>query len=680
MTRSPERGRRPWAAAVALLVLAAPAGAPAAAADDRVDMTSVDIESLLDLSVQAPTRRVERASEAPATVFVVTAEDIRRHGFRTLAEVLSSVPGLYSYPSHFREIGVRGMGLSSDFTTRVLVLVDGHPLTTSVGTDVARGVPVPLEAVQRVEVIKGPAGAVYGPSALFGVVNLVTTRGAPGGTVRAGAEGGQGEVRGGEAAAAWRGRVGPVEAVVAADAYGTKGFDHFFPEAAGTPGAADGVARGMDRGRAAAGYARVSAGGLAATASCGEARTGLAGALPSQWRNALETTTCFADVGWQARPTPDLLVGLRVAADDFEASAGRVLPEPPRGAGYFVDEGWDRWGTAELRADWRPARWLRADAGSTLRAHDVQHESRSSAVPSLDASVRRRFTEWNAWGSAEVKVGRDLTLHGGVNAYRHSIFGSQLTPRAAVVWQPSRDDTAKAIWSNGFRPPTFVEAIFTDRLVYLANPDLRPEKVTSGELAYEHRLGGFASAAASLFWNRYTDLIVHETVPAPGLTGPPASAADFRQVAVNEAGHLDVVGGELALTLRRGDAFQAYGGVSVQRPRDRGRPDFPAVIANLAASSRWPWRPLLLAARAAALGPRSAQASVGEAAGGVPAAWTLSLLGALEVPGARGLQVEAAVLNVLDAASASPAPATAAPIRRFPDAPRTFRADLRWSF
>ena len=84
-------------------------------ADDlrgKIEMGRVDIESLLDLSVEAVTRRPERASEAPATVFVLTADDLRRQGFRTVDEALGSVPGLFSYPGRFRRSGCAGWGSS----------------------------------------------------------------------------------------------------------------------------------------------------------------------------------------------------------------------------------------------------------------------------------------------------------------------------------------------------------------------------------------------------------------------------------------------------------------------------------------------------------------------------------------------------------------------------------------
>src|SRR5512136_2168268 len=229
------RETRLAALVAASMALAAPAAAQAPS--DRLEIGSVELESLLDLQVAAVSLREEKSSRAPASVFVVSAEDIRSQGYETLEEVLRSVPGLFGYRDGlYPMMGVRGLGLPSDYTTRLLVLVDGHPLVNSVGIGesyLGRDLPVPMSAVRRVEVIKGPAGSVYGPTAYLGVVNVVTV--APGATAQEGrvyAEGGQGRVTGGGAGGSWAGRIGPVNVATSFDLYATGGFDYRYPELA----------------------------------------------------------------------------------------------------------------------------------------------------------------------------------------------------------------------------------------------------------------------------------------------------------------------------------------------------------------------------------------------------------------------------------------------------------------
>jgi outer membrane receptor protein involved in Fe transport len=228
-----------------------------------------------------------------------------------------------------------------------------------------------------------------------------------------------------------------------------------------------------------------------------------------------------------------------------------------------------------------------------------------------------------------------------------------------------------------------VEALLDDRIAFVANPDLRPEKVTSSELAYEHRFGGRASVTVSAFWNEYQDLIRYRAVPAPDLGRPPdpSNPRDFRQQAEN-TGTLELIGGEVAMMLRLGDALQAWGGVSVQHVDERSRPNFPAVTGNLAVSTRALWQPLQLSARASAVGSRAKDATTltpGKRSK-VPAAMVLSWQATLDVPRVEGLQLEVALLNLLDARAASPGPGEETPVTELSVAPRTLQVDLRYRF
>src|SRR5690242_16934789 len=109
---APPRARA-LALALALALSASTAAAQEAPdASDRLEIADLDLASLLDLSVEAVSLREVRASEAAASVFVLTGDDLRRHGFRTLDEALRSVPGLFGYADGlYPMVGVRGMGV-----------------------------------------------------------------------------------------------------------------------------------------------------------------------------------------------------------------------------------------------------------------------------------------------------------------------------------------------------------------------------------------------------------------------------------------------------------------------------------------------------------------------------------------------------------------------------------------
>jgi iron complex outermembrane receptor protein len=146
--------------------------------DGRDDLAELSIEELANIPVMSVSKRPERLQDAAAAVFVITAEDIRRSGAATLPEVLRLAPNLhvaringYSY-----SISARGMNQSGNsYSNKLLVLIDGRsvytPLFSGVFWDAQE---VLLEDVERIEVVSGPGGVLWGLNAVNGVINITT--------------------------------------------------------------------------------------------------------------------------------------------------------------------------------------------------------------------------------------------------------------------------------------------------------------------------------------------------------------------------------------------------------------------------------------------------------------------------------------------------------------------------
>ncbi len=162
-----------WATALLLAMAAAPL--PARARADEGD----DLSALLSEPVVAgASKSAESAGDAPATVSILTHDDMRRYGVRSLNEAINFLGmGLVTEdPLHSVEIGGRGVLLTSDFGNHVLVVVDGHALNEQWdGTAYfEQGLGIPLELIDHVELILGPGSVLYGGNAMLGVINVVT--------------------------------------------------------------------------------------------------------------------------------------------------------------------------------------------------------------------------------------------------------------------------------------------------------------------------------------------------------------------------------------------------------------------------------------------------------------------------------------------------------------------------
>ena len=131
-------------------------------------------------SVYGASKFEQKVTEAPASVSIVTAEEIKKYGYRTLADLLRSVPGFYTaYDRNYNYVGVRGYQQPGDYSSRVLILVDGHRMNDEIYGQGAIGTEfiLDIDLIDRVEVIRGPGSSMYGSNALLGVINVITRRG-----------------------------------------------------------------------------------------------------------------------------------------------------------------------------------------------------------------------------------------------------------------------------------------------------------------------------------------------------------------------------------------------------------------------------------------------------------------------------------------------------------------------
>src|SRR2546422_4527233 len=167
--------RRNYAARVCIATIAALAAFAANAQTGKPsDLADLSLEELANLEITSVSRRAERLSDAPASVFVITGEDIRRSGATSIPEALRLAPNLEVARVDSRQyaISARGFNQPSAIANKLLVLIDGRtvytPLFSGVFWDAQDTL---LEDVDRIEVISGPGATLWGANAVTGVIN-----------------------------------------------------------------------------------------------------------------------------------------------------------------------------------------------------------------------------------------------------------------------------------------------------------------------------------------------------------------------------------------------------------------------------------------------------------------------------------------------------------------------------
>jgi outer membrane receptor protein involved in Fe transport len=180
-------GSSPWHApasasrlsVIAWLIMFLPFALPAAAQERTKDITDLSLEDLMNVEVYSASKHTQSASDAPSSVTVVTADEIEKSGYRTLADILESVRGFYiTYDRDYSFVGVRGFGRLGDSNNRILVLIDGHRINDNVFGEPYLGTEflVDVDLIERVEIIRGPSSSLYGADAFFAVINVITRK------------------------------------------------------------------------------------------------------------------------------------------------------------------------------------------------------------------------------------------------------------------------------------------------------------------------------------------------------------------------------------------------------------------------------------------------------------------------------------------------------------------------
>lgn len=152
---------------------------PARAMQHQPELAELTLEQLMNIEITSVSKKEESLWGAAAAAYVITAEDIRRSGVRSIPEALRMAPGVEVAQIDANKWAISIRGFNGRFANKLLVLIDGRsvytPLFAGVFWDVQDTL---LEDIDRIEVIRGPGGTLWGANAVNGVVNIITKRAA----------------------------------------------------------------------------------------------------------------------------------------------------------------------------------------------------------------------------------------------------------------------------------------------------------------------------------------------------------------------------------------------------------------------------------------------------------------------------------------------------------------------
>jgi iron complex outermembrane receptor protein len=538
---------RPLAAAVVVLVVSLPAVAqPLATAKGGEPPVQGDLslqELLAAEVVSTASKFPQEIREAPAAITVVTADDIRRYGHRTLADVLRSVRGFYTtYDRNYTYIGVRGFSRPGDYNTRVLLLIDGQRVNDAVYdmAPIATDFLFDVSLIDRVEVIRGPGSSLYGTSAFFAVINVVTRSGSQHRGAHADVVGGS-LGTGGATVSYGQQFGGSHELLLSASTLRSDGAAVLtFPSFAGV-GSGETEVRNLDRDNASTTFGSLAIGPLA-----------LRGGLAS--RRKYVPTAAFDTVFGDDRFMTEDTRGYLHASYDGSLAGGWL--GTARGAyDYYHYEGiypldfgapeavvqWDAAGSqtvsGELTARRRVGRAHLFSVGAEVR-RQLRNRMWTSDEAGGSFDVDRPTTIVGVYAQDEMRLTSWALVNAGLRIDRYSAaFGTHVTPRAGLVLLPRPATAVKMLYGRAFRAPNPYELYY-----YPAQPtvELGPETIRSTEIVWEESLSKRLRSSLSVFTYDVSDIVTFRTVEDADFEQPWAFANEGRVRARGVEGEIDM--------------------------------------------------------------------------------------------------------------------------------------------
>jgi iron complex outermembrane receptor protein len=484
------------------------------------DLMSIEIDSVYGASGFK-----QKVTEAPASVTIITSEEIKKFGYRTLADILRNVRGFYvTYDRNYSYLGVRSYGPSGDYNSRIAVLIDGHRLNDNIFDSGPIGTELPLDVdlIDRVEIIRGPNSSLYVASAFLGVVNIITKRGQDLQKVSVA----------GELASygSYLGRISfgnkfnnGLQVLLSGSFYDSHGNDRLFFKEFDNPATNNGIAVNADGEEFRKLFADLSWGHFSLHVVSGSREKDIPTAPFGTVFNVTGTHTldsrAYFDLqydrklglGWSLanRIYYDLFNNDGTYVYDYSAFGG-----PSRVLNKNFSHG--KWWGDDLTFSKQILESQRLSVGFEFRDNFEQNQGNYDLQPFVQYFTSYKTSNAvSVYAQDEIHLRKNLVLDLGLRYDRYSTFGGTTDPRAALIYTPWEKATFKFLYGQSFRAPNFFE-LFYSAPGNEANPSLRPETVKTMELVWEQYLANHFRMTVSGFYYPIRSLISEQVNPITG--------------------------------------------------------------------------------------------------------------------------------------------------------------------
>ncbi|WP_305909371.1 TonB-dependent receptor [Methylomarinum sp. Ch1-1] len=530
------------------------------------DFLSLSPAELADIPVTIATGTAKPVYRSAAVTSVITAEQIDEMGATELHEVLETVPGLHVSIQPVTNDYVYSMrGIANNTNNEVLVMMNGTRYSVPYKGSYMTGMEIPVEAIQRIEVIRGPGSALYGADAFAGVINIITKKAGDIDGAVAGVRGGSWDSQSiwGQHGGNWLGwdvaaslqyshNNADDDRIIAADAQ-TSLDEVLGTRASNAPGAMQTQAErwnahlNLQRKHIDINFWAFSEVDAGFRAGAGGALDNVGSVDGEHYLADVRFSTEDALEDWELQAHFSYL-NTAIDSEIFNFPAGSVVPI---GAdGNFTAEVMDSRGLVFFPEGMRTDIGIKNKVPSLelsslykgLDDHLIRFiagyryeelntsESRNYGVGILDGAIippsaaelvdvtgtdaiflpDRHRDIWSFALQDEWQIAKGWQLTAGIRYDEYSDFGSTLNPRAALVWDVNEQLTTKLLYGQAYRAPSFLEQYQQNSQLFIGNADLEPEEIETVELAFDYRPMRTLRTALNVYYYQIENLIGNE--------------------------------------------------------------------------------------------------------------------------------------------------------------------------
>ena len=488
------------------------------------NLNKLSIEDLMNVdvpTVYGASKFQQKITQAPAYVTIITSDEIQKYGYRTLGDVLRSVPGFFvDYDRNYDYVGVRGFSRPSDYSSGLLLLIDGHRTNDNVYESPSFGTEFILDVslIKRLEIIRGPASALYGANSFFGVINIITKRGR--------------DVKGAEITAeaaslgGYRAQAnygfdplhGP-EMLFSGTIYDSHGNERLFYPEFNAPATNSGIAVDADRDKfydlfANVGYRNFTVQGATQWREKG-IPTASFGSVFNDSRSQTVDWSSYLDLKYERTLLGGWHILGHVSYDNVGRDGTYVRDYSGTGIPPFVvnaDHARGKWWTVEAAVSSELWEKHRVTVGTETRFNTQQNQSNNDVSPyHLYFNVQNSSTIPAFYVQDEYSIKKNLIFSAGLRYDHYATFGGSANPRVALIYSPRDGTSIKFLYGQAFRAPSQYELFLADFA------HLGPESIKTSEVVIEHYFARHLRVNASAFYNAISQLIVQVQEPDRGL-------------------------------------------------------------------------------------------------------------------------------------------------------------------